>query len=365
MIKGRVKRDDLRHGYTTGACAAAAARAAMMALIRQEEIKLVTIRLPNGEHTGFNIHRCIFNRQNAECCVIKDAGDDPDITNGAEICAAVSWMGKPGVHIEGGPGVGTITRPGLEVTVGLAAINPVPHRMIITEVKDAAAGRLTRRGIKVTISVPAGMELAKRTLNGRLGIVGGISILGTTGIVIPYSVNAYKSCISQALDVAAACGCREAVLTTGRRSEKFAQQNLALPGECYVLAGDYIGFSLKECARRPLKKAVIWGMPGKISKLAAGSLYTNISESAIDTRLLLDVARECGEPDRLLSSLSDTGSANQFLQAMPPQYVNCFAERLCSLAAAKCRESVGGALEIECIMADYEGNILGRACGKE
>ena len=191
------------------------------------------------------------------------------------------------------------------------------------------------------ISVPKGVELARRTLNRRLGIVGGISILGTTGIVIPYSVNAYKACISQSLDVAAACGCDRIVLTTGRRSEKFAQQQLKLAEECYVLSGDFIRFSLKECALKSISQVIIWGMPGKISKLAAGALYTNVSHSAIDMSFLMQVARTCGVPEKLLGELTDTVSANHFLQQLPPNQAGCFANALCSLAAGKCRENAG------------------------
>jgi cobalt-precorrin-5B (C1)-methyltransferase len=258
-----------------------------------------------------------------------------------------------------------VTKPGLEIPVGLAAINPVPRQMIEGSVRKVAESKLDGKGIQVIISVPGGEKLARRTLNPRLGIVGGISILGTTGIVIPYSVNAYKACISQALDVAVACGCRQVVLTTGRRSEKFAQSELALAEECFVQAGDFIGYSLRECAKRRLAKVTIWGMTGKISKLAAGHLYTNVSDSKVDIGFLAEVAAGCGVPDKMVKALHAAVTANHFRKMLPPEHTRKFCDQLCLLAAKKCREEVGGKLEVECIMTSYDGVILGRANAKE
>jgi cobalt-precorrin-5B (C1)-methyltransferase len=349
----------LRSGYTTGACAAAAAKAATISLLRQEAVSEVKVALPAGE-TGFKINRCLFDRTQASCSVIKDAGDDPDITNGAEICAAVSWKNEPGIEIRGGKGVGIITKPGLEVAVGMAAINPVPRWMIESSVKEVIPSK-NGRGLEVIISVAEGEKLARRTLNPRLGIVHGISILGTTGIVIPYSVSAYKACLYQALDVTLACGCRQVVLTTGRRSEKFAQAKLALPEECFVQAGDFIGYSLEQCARRAFEKVIVWGMMGKLSKLVAGHMYTNVSDSRVDISLLAQIALGCGVPEETVKSLRAAVTANHFRRMLPPEYSKSFCEQLCLLAAKKCRDKAGGKIEVECIMSSYEGVILGRA----
>ncbi len=222
------RRGELRSGYTTGACAAAAAKAATISLLKQRIVTRVGLDLPGAKRASFAVRRCVLDASQASCSVIKDAGDDPDVTDGAEIRATVSWREEPGIGIAGGEGVGVVTKPGLEIPVGAAAINPVPRQMIASAVGEAAGTRLDGRGLSVVISVLDGEKLGRRTLNRRLGIVGGISIIGTTGIVIPYSVSAYTACISRALDVAVACGCRQAVLTTGRRSEKFAQVELAL-----------------------------------------------------------------------------------------------------------------------------------------
>ena len=355
----------LRSGYTTGACAAAAAQAATTALLEQEAVDQVQVDLPGANQTSFKVNRCVFDRAQASCSVIKDAGDDPDVTHGAEIWATVSWKDKPGIDIAGGKGVGTVTKPGLEIPVAMSAINPVPRDMIARSVRKVAGSRLDSKGIQVVISVPTGEKLAQRTLNSRVGIIDGISILGTSGIVIPYSVNAYTACISQALDVAVACGCREVVLTTGRRSEKFAQSELALAEECFVQAGDFIGYSLEECARKGLDKVTIWGMIGKISKLAAGHPYTNVSHSKVDIGFLAGVAASCDVPDETVKALHGAVTANHFRRMLPTEYSKEFCNKLCLLAARKCSEKIGGKLEVECIMTNYDGVILGRANATE
>ena len=350
----------MRSGYTTGACAAAAAQAATTALLRQEIVKQVQIALPAAK-VSFKVKRCVFDRTQASCLVVKDAGDDPDITNGAEIWVTVRWKAEPGIGIRGGDGVGVVTKPGLEIPVGMAAINPVPRQMIESSVREVMPDK-DERGVEVIISVAEGERLARKTLNPRLGIVCGISILGTTGIVIPYSVNAYKACLSQALDVAVACGCRQIVLTTGRRSEKFAQGELALAEECFIQAGDFIGYALEQCAQRSFEKVTIWGMMGKLSKLAAGHMYTNVSDSKIDIGFLAGVAASCGLPDKMVKTLRSAVTANHLRKMLPPEYSKRFCEQLCLLAAKKCRKEAG--VEVDCIMTSYDGVILGRACVK-
>lgn len=353
-------RQNLRMGYTTGACAAAAAKAATIALLRQSAVAQIEIGLPAGKRVSFQVSNCSFDENSASCSIVKDAGDDPDVTDGAEIYASVAWQNKSGIEITGGKGVGVVTKPGLEVAVGRPAINPVPEQMIRESVAGAA-GTLNGNGLAVIISVPRGEALSKKTLNPRLGILGGISILGTTGLVIPYSVNAYTACISQSLDVAIATGCREVVLTTGRRSEKFAQAEFKLAEECFIQAGDFIGYSLEECARKGIAKVRVWGMIGKISKLAVGHMYTNVSDSLIDITFLSEVAKSSGLPDTISANLKDAVTANHFRKLLPSEYATAFGNRLCELAAHKCRETAGGKLEVECIMSDPAGAILGRA----
>ena len=344
----------LRTGYTTGACAAAAAKAAALALALGRRVEEVELMLPTGVRARFRIHRQFSGEDEAFCSVVKDAGDDPDVTDGAEICARVRRRKEPGISIKGGEGVGRVTKPGLEVPVGEAAINPVPRRMIAQAVEEVLGHDA---GAEVEISVPRGEELARKTLNPRLGIVGGISILGTTGIVIPYSEDAYKACISLGLNVALACGCGEVVLTTGRRSEKFAQARFDLPEECFVQMGDFAGYALKECARKGFRKAVIWGMIGKLSKLAKGIFYTHSSASEVDLNFLAEVAGGCGVKN---AKLREAVTAHHFLKLLGDEREKV-CSRICLLAAEKAREYTGGSLKMEVIMSDNEGNIIGRA----
>lgn len=360
-MKRVTEKKTLRSGYTTGACAAAAAKAATISLLEQRPVERVQIDLPGGKQAEFQINTCAFDREQATCSVIKDAGDDPDVTHGAEIVATVCLKATAGIEIGGGEGVGVVTKPGLEIPIGSPAINPVPRRMITDSVTSGADTRLGGRGLQVIISVPEGKRLALKTLNARLGIIGGISILGTTGIVIPYSVSAYTACISQSLDVAVACGLRTAVLTTGRRSEKFAQAELKLAEECYIQSGDFIGFSLKECARKGITKVVVWSMIGKMSKLADGHMYTNVSDSQVDIGFMASIASQCGISEETVKALGESITANHFRKLMPADHMKRFCDELCRLAAEKCREHTAGKLEIECIMTDPDGLILGRA----
>jgi len=359
----RARNRPMRSGYTTGACAAAAAKGAALALLRQEAVSSVQIDLPGNARALFKITRCVFDTRQAECSVVKDAGDDPDVTNGAEIRAAVAWQDVPGVSICGGEGVGTVTKPGLEIPAGMAAINPAPRRMIAAAVLSVINGQ-EGRGARVTVSVPAGLALARKTLNRRLGIVGGISILGTTGIVIPYSVEAYQASISQSVDIARAGGQRQVVLTTGRRSEKYAQNALALAEECYVQAGDFIGYSLEQCAQKGISRVTIWGMTGKMSKLAAGHFYTNISDSRVDIRFLADIAAGCGVPEEKLQTLQGAVTANHLRKLLPAGQVRCFCDRLCRRAAEQCRAHAGGNLAVTCVLSDYDGVVLGKSHGE-
>jgi len=359
MIQAKGK--NLHSGYTTGACAAAAAKAAVLALLYQEKVIQTEIALPGGGRASFDIKSCILDNNQAYCSVIKDAGDDPDVTDGAEIGATVIRKDEPGVKIIGGQGVGIVTKPGLEIPVGMSAINPVPRQMIERSVTEVIQNCHEIRGLDVVVAVNGGEELAKRTLNPRLGIIGGISIIGTTGIVIPYSMDAYKATISQSIDIAVACGRTDIVLTTGRRSEKFAQNKIALPEECFIQMGDFIGYALERCAAKNIGSVTIWGMVGKISKIAAGHLYTNISDSQVDIGFLVGVAAACGLPQEKLDELKGAVTANHLRRMLPEPYERKFCDKLCRLAAEKCLEKAGSKLEVSCIMSDYNGKVLGKS----
>ncbi len=349
-----VTRENLRLGYTTGACAAAAAKAAVLALTGQQPVNSVSLILDDQAHE-FKVARCEFDANAATCSIYKDAGDDPDVTDGAELVARVSKLAAPGVTVTGGPGVGRVTKPGLEIAVGEAAINPVPRAMIVDAVRAAATP--DSGGLQVEISVPHGEKLARRTLNARLGIIGGISILGTSGRVIPYATEAFTASIDLGLKVAAAAGCREVVLTTGRRSEKYAQRELELSDEAYQQVGDYIGFTLDAATRHDFKRVYVWGMVGKLSKLADGVFETHVKDSRIDIMFMCRVAADVGVPD---GALREAVTARHLLNIMSDEQQRLFADRLCGLAAARCRDRVNGVFEVTVILSDNQGVVLGR-----
>ena len=292
----------------------------------------------------------------ATCVVVKDAGDDPDCTHGARMTASLAWRhdGERSSLLRAGPGVGTITLPGLGLPVGAPAINSVPQRMILRAVAE-----VVDRPLEIVFSVPGGETMAEKTSNARLGIVGGISILGTTGIVRPFSTAAYRASVVQQVDVAAAQGQTHMVLATGSRSERAAQQLLPeLPDVCVVEVGDFTGICLRRVAERGMTDATFVGMAGKIAKLAAGVMMTHFHRSQVDTSLLAAVAAEAGAPPAVIAAATETETARHFFDA-------CLAAgsleplaALCRRAAEACRAPRPGALSVEVIMVDFDGEAV-------
>jgi cobalt-precorrin-5B (C1)-methyltransferase len=288
--------------------------------------------------------------------VIKDAGDDPDVTHGAHVTVTAAWLGAgwaPGtVELHAGPGVGTITLPGLGLPVGAPAINPVPTRMI-----RAAVRELTDRPVALTVSVPGGEAMAARTSNGRLGIVGGISILGTTGIVRPFSTASWRASVVQQVEVAAAQGRDHIVLSTGGRTDAAAQRLLPeLPAVCFVEVGDFTGIALRRAATAGMARATFVGMAGKITKLAAGILMTHYRRSKVDGRLLEEVARASGAGAEVLTAATATATARHFAETCVSAGRTDPLDELCRRAAEACRRYVDGALAVEVVMVDFEGD---------
>ncbi|MPZ15778.1 MAG: cobalt-precorrin-5B (C(1))-methyltransferase [Chloroflexi bacterium] len=356
-----VNRRGMRTGFTTGACATAAAKAATTALLRQKPVAQVTIHLPAGSDATFAIVSCDLQPGSCRCSIIKDAGDDPDVTHGAEIRATVSWDEHPGVHLKGGQGVGVVTRAGLGLEIGGPAINPVPRHMILEAVQEAAASVLDRHGLLVEVSVPQGEELAKKTLNGRLGIVGGISILGTTGIVRPWSTASWRASVEQAIDVAAANGQRHVVLTTGGRSEKFAMALLSLPELAFVEMGIFTGRALRRCVARGVRRVSLAGMVGKFSKLAQGHFQTHVAGNQVDPGFLADVARRSGATDPLLAEIRAANTARHVQELVEAAGVAAFFHTLAQDVADRSHAYVAGKLQVEAVLFDFDGTILGRA----
>jgi cobalt-precorrin-5B (C1)-methyltransferase len=287
----KVRTGRLRTGWTTGTCSAAAAKAATTALLSQQVQRTVEVVLPAGRRVRFDVARCDVEPFRAEAVVVKDAGDDPDVTHGAHLTATVRWRDRPGLQLEGGVGVGVVTKPGLGLEVGGPAINPVPRQMIRDNVGDVVD--LCRQGVRVVLSVPDGEQRAKKTTNARLGILGGISILGTTGVVRPFSTASWRASVVQAVDVMAAQGESTLVLATGGRTEKVARRILpGLPEVCFVEVGDFTGAALREAADKGLSEAVFVGMPGKLTKIAGGVLMTHYTRSKVDLSVLADITAD-------------------------------------------------------------------------
>jgi cobalt-precorrin-5B (C1)-methyltransferase len=285
------------------------------------------------------------------CAVVKDAGDDPDVTNGAHLTVDAGWSTGKRVEIRGGPGVGVVTLPGLGLEVGSPAINPVPVRMI-----RAAVAEVTRRPVVVTISVPGGEAMAAKTSNSRLGIMGGISILGTTGIVRPFSTASWRASVVQQVDVAAAQGRDHIVLSTGGRTDAAAQRLFApLPTVCFVEVGDFTGVALRRAAGAGMRRVTFVGMAGKITKLAAGVLMTHYRRSKVDGDLLTAVARSTGAGPEVIAAATATATARYFTEICLATGQSAPLVELCRRAAVACRTFVGDAIAVDVVMVDFEG----------
>ena len=342
-------RPGLRTGWTTGTCASAAAKAAAAGLVTGSAPGSVDVALPGRRRARFAVEAHEPNR----CVVVKDAGDDPDCTDGARVTALVERLSAGNeTELLAGAGVGTVTMPGLGLPVGAPAINAVPRRMIL-----AALAEVTEEPLTITFSVPGGEAMAAKTTNARLGIVGGISILGTTGIVRPFSTAAYRASVVQQVDVAAAQGERTVALATGSRSEKAAVRLLPdLPQVCFVEVGDFTGIALRRAVTAGMNHAVFVGMAGKITKLAAGVMMTHFRRSQVDGRLLSEVARVVSAPQSVLEAATATATARHFFEVCVDQGCVAPLELLCRLAAEACRRHVADALEVDVVMVDFDGN---------
>jgi cobalt-precorrin-5B (C1)-methyltransferase len=300
----------LRRGWTTGSCAAAAAKAAFAGLVTGSFPDPVEITLPRGERVAFSLALTRREEARATAGIVKDAGDDPDVTHGALILATVR-AGPPGsgVSFQAGEGVGTVTRPGLPVPPGEPAINPVPRRMITAAIAEVAQQTNSAGDVIVEIAVPGGAALAERTLNGRLGIVGGLSILGTTGIVVPYSCAAWIASIHQGIDVARAIGIAHVAGATGRSSEAAVQKLHGLPEPALIDMGDFVGGMLKYLRAHPLPRLTVAGGVGKITKLAQGLLDLHSKRGSVDLLALAELSRAAGGAEKLAERIKQSNTA--------------------------------------------------------
>ncbi|MCE2506886.1 MAG: cobalt-precorrin-5B (C(1))-methyltransferase [Nitrosopumilaceae archaeon] len=351
----------LRTGYTTGSSATAASKAALLSIIKQQQIEEIEIILPKKSTIMIPVNSCKFEKNKAKCSVIKDGGDDPDVTHGAEIIVELTFNdNKNQIEIDGGEGIGIVTKPGLGLEINKPAINPVPKKMIIENLKEIGEDILKEKGIRVVISVPKGKELGPKTDNPRIGIKGGISILGTSGIVIPFSTASYAASIRQNLDVSIAMGNDTVVLTTGGRSEDFAKKIVDLPEHCFVQMGDFSGYTIQQCGRKNIKKAYVVGFIGKLAKMAAGVKQTHVKGSKVDMNFLAELARKVGANEEIIESVKKANTARHVSEIIQENNVDGFFELICSEVYKHMRKHSEEKVPIDVILFDFEGNILAR-----
>lgn len=339
---------ELRRGWTTGACATAAVKAALEALWGTGFPDQVSITLPKGETPVFDVSFQECGDNWAEAGIVKDAGDDPDVTHGALIRARVKLGGK-GVRFVAGTGVGTVTKPGLPIGVGEPAINPVPRQMMREIVNEAAQNFGQAANVEITITIPNGFELAVKTWNPRLGIKGGLSILGTTGIVRPFSCSAWIASIHRGIDVARADGLEHVAGCTGATSEEAVQRHLKLPDHGMLDMGDFAGGLIKYLNKHPVKRLTIGGGIGKLSKLAQGAVDLHSSRSVVDFEVLNTWAQE--------ADLKDVSGANTALEALQIAGVG-LAQVVVIKAKQTLDQKLSSGIVADVILVDRQGKIL-------
>lgn len=343
------KAENLRSGFTTGACAAAAAKAAMMVMLGREKPAAVTISLPDGESAVIPVD-CVESNSSTRAAVIKDAGDDPDITNGVSIVVSLSWSEGKDIRFIAGKGVGTVTKPGLSVPQGEPAVNPVPRRMITDAIRS-----LTDRGVAVTISIPEGEELAKRTFNPRLGISGGLSIIGTTGRVRPFSCSAVRESIRCLIEVAAANGLRLPVMVPGHIGARSAKELLNVREEDIIEVSNEWGFALDVVKGHDFEKILVLGHPGKLAKLAQGEWDTHSSRSP---SALPYVAKLAGELTGLVCE--DIPTVEGIFSALTAENKRLLGDKLAGAVSEAVHAKLDNTIPVSVVLVDMKGNLMGQ-----
>ncbi|MBN2752529.1 MAG: cobalt-precorrin-5B (C(1))-methyltransferase [Rhodospirillaceae bacterium] len=351
----------LKSGWTTGACAAAAATAAYRALVGMGFSDSVEIVLPRGERPQFALATRQIAEQSATAGVIKDAGDDPDVTHGAEILVTLSW-GEPGSGIvfRGGEGIGTVTKAGIPVPVGEAAINPGPRQIITANLLRAFDETNGPRDVVVTIAIPNGEKLAEQTLNSRLGIIGGLSVLGTTGVVVPYSCEAYIQTIQRAVHVAHVNGITHVAGSTGYASERAVQAFYNLPDLALIDMGDFVGGLLKYLRAHPLPRLTLSGGFAKFAKLAEGHMNVHSSASRVDFRALAEHMACLDAPPALVEATRTANSAMQVLEIAEANGIP-LADRIAARCLTVARKIVRPETAVDVLIINREGEVMGHA----
>jgi len=384
----------LRTGFTTGTSATAASVAAILSIIDQKKIKSVDVILPKKDKIKISINSCEFEKNKACCSVIKDGGDDPDVTHDAKIVVDLELTSKPNsIEIDGGEGVGRVTKPGIGLEIGQAAINPTPRKMITENLTQVGKKILEKNGIKVMISVPKGKELGPKTDNPRIGIIGGISILGTSGIVIPYSTASFAAAIRQQIDVVVSMGENTVVLTTGGRSEDYARKILEFPEHSFIQMGDFSGYTvlstggrsedyarkilefpehsfiqmgdfsgytMSQCAKKSIKKAYVGGFIGKFAKMAMGVKQTHVKGSKVNMEFLSELAKKCKAEEKIIQEIKNANTARNVQEIVLENNVEGFFAQVCSEVYKQMKNHSENKTEIEVILFDFDGSVLAR-----
>ena len=350
-----------RTGFTTGTSATAASMACILSIINQKKIETVDVLLPKKSRIKININSCEFEKNNARCSVIKDGGDDPDVTHGAEIIVDLELTSKTNsIEIDGGDGVGRVTKPGIGLEIGQAAINPTPRKMIIENLTEVGKGVLEKNGVRIVISVPKGKELGPKTDNPRIGIVGGISILGTSGIVIPYSTASFAAAIRQQLDVMLSMGDSAVVLTTGGRSEDFARKIFDLPDHSFVQFGDFSGYTISQCAKKGMNESHVCGFIGKFAKMATGVKQTHVKGSKVDMNFLSELAKQCNADKDIIEKIKNANTARNVQEIILENNTDGFFDLICSEVHKQMKSHSENKIPIEIILFNFDESVLAR-----
>ena len=350
----------LRSGLTTGTCATACCVAAAQALLTDINPKVVSVTLPRGKVVELTISNLQSNDSQCRAATIKDAGDDPDVTHGATVFVELTLIASPIIEFKAAAGVGTVTKSGLALAVGEPAINPVPRQMMTEHLWQMARANHYPGGFRVAVGIENGEQIATKTMNGRLGILGGLSILGTTGVVRPFSCAAYIASIHQGIDVAKANGITHIAASTGSSSESAIRAEYQLADMALIEMGDFVGAVLKYLKQNPLPRLSLCGGFGKLTKLACGHMDLHSRASSIDFEYLAGLAQQQGGSKTLLEQIRGANTSIEALNLCQQENVD-LAAAVCAQALQRAQEKVGHQVQVEVWAINRQGNIIGRS----
>lgn len=344
-----------RKGYTTGSCAAAASKAAVSMLVSGEICSAVEIDTPAGIRLTLPVTDAAISNDAVKCSVVKDGGDDPDVTTGLKIFAEARFCDEAGVRVKAGDGIGIVTLPGLKVGIGQPAINPVPMKMIL---KEAGEVLPEGKGVEICLSIPGGEEIAKQTYNPKLGIMGGISILGTSGIVEPMSEEAWKESLALELGVMAAKSIKTAVFVFGNYGEDFNRDKLGINSDYIIKVSNFIGFMLDKAVENNFKKVLLMGHPGKLVKVAAGIFNTHSRVADARIEILAAYAALEGANHSTVGEIYSCKTTEAAMDIINRNNLNRVYDRITANASKRCIEYTFGKLFAGAVMFDAGERIL-------